>query len=103
MPKHPKPMATDLKEHLTLGKYLELAAPMAEDIARLDRKLDEFRGQIITEVRNIVLTSEDRIMGELKKLQENQDTALYRQVEHSDLLENHEKRLITLENKHKIN
>lgn len=50
-------------------------------------------------IKNMILTSQSVIMGELKAMREEHSAMLGRQIQHSDQLENHESRIVGLEAK----
>lgn len=98
---HTAPLA---REHEKLVKNQEkLSRDIIDLEARMNRKFDDFKIEIISEVKNIVLSSEDRLMGEFNKIHEVLAAGQYRQSEHSDQLEDHEKRLIAIEDWRKVN
>lgn len=51
----------------------------------------------LQDVRNDMITRFDAVMFELKAIREDLAASTYRQIIHSDTLENHEERLTTLE------
>ncbi len=77
-------------------KDLRMVDEMLSDRLRFfvtKTELDEFRHDL----KNDILSFKDAILGELKAIREDNAAALYRQMEHSDQLGNHEKRLVKLE------
>lgn len=63
----------------------------------LDKRLKEFGGKLKTELKGELLEIKDEIVGEIKALREEFDAHRHSHARVDDTLEDHEKRIATLE------
>lgn len=66
------------------------------------REIRELFEDQMMQIKDVVATSEDKVVGELKAMREEMAAMNYRQAVHSDQLENHENRLTHLEHRPKL-
>ena len=88
-----------LKENFVTHDYLDLRFRLFEQ--RMEEKFvtkDDFNRKM-----NQVFENFDIIIGELKAIREELAAALYRQIEHTNQLEDYGHRLVILEKRSKIN
>lgn len=64
---------------------------------KLDQKLEEKLEEKFGKYNDPVMTMLSNIMGEIQAMREEMTVFAYRQAKHSDKLEDHEKRIISLE------
>lgn len=86
-----------IKDDLVTKSFLK--SELKSEINSLREELTEQIKQSEARIKDEILTHLDKIMGLLRKLDEERTLGAYRQREHTDQLENHENRIKSLETK----